>query len=120
MASWNELRDTAKRAATKAINKTSELVDIASMQIKLKSLESKRNTQYQLLGKLTYRQLKSGESQAEKIAPVVAELDTILEQIREQVAEIEAAKKAREERKQAEKEAEATTAEKTTAEEEAE
>ena len=115
MANWNEIRESAKRTATKAIHKTSELVDVASMQIKLKSLESKRNTQYQLLGKLTYRQLKSGESQAEKIAPVVAELDSLLEQIRTQVAEIEAAKKAREEKKQAEKEAKETAEENTEA-----
>ena len=103
MANWEEIRQKAKQAASKAAQKTEEIASMAAMQIKLKSLESKRNAQYQLLGKLTYRQLKSGESQAEKIAPVVEELDSLIEQIRAQVIEIEQEKKAREEKAEQEK-----------------
>ncbi len=105
MANWNEIRSKAKTTANKAVKKTGEVADLASMYMRVKALEYKRNTKYQALGKLTYRQLKSGESYAEQIAPVVAELDEILEKLREQVAEIEAVKKAQAEAK-AQKEAE--------------
>ncbi len=104
MANWNEVRSKAKTAASKAVKKTGEVADLASMYMRVKALEHKRNTKYQALGKLTYRQLKSGESYAEQIAPVVEELDSILEKLREQVAEIEAVKKAQAEKK-AQKEA---------------
>ena len=99
MANWDEFYVTAKSMASKAMQKTEELADIAAMRIRLKALESRRDEQYKLLGKLTYRQLKTGESQAEKIAPVVANLDRVREKIRKQMAEIEEEKAAREARK---------------------
>ena len=99
MANWKEFRASVGRAANKAWIKTEEFADHASMQVKLKTLEAKRNAQYELLGKLTYRQIKSGESQAEQIAPVIEEIDTLREKARVLLAEIEAAKKAKEEKK---------------------
>ncbi len=96
MADWKKIRESVGRAAEKAIQKTGEVADMASMHVKLKSYEAKRNAKYQELGKLTYRQLKSGESQAEKIAPVVESLDELAEKIRAMIAEIEEAKRERE------------------------
>ena len=99
MANWDEIYVTAKGMANKAMRKTEELADIAAMRIRLKALENRRDEQYKVLGKLTYRQLKTGESQADKIAPVVANLDQIRGKIRKQIAEIEEEKAAREARK---------------------
>jgi len=94
MANWEEIRATAKQAANKAVKKTEELAEMASLRIRFKSLEAKRDEQYRLLGKLTYRQLKTGESQAERIAPVIEELDTVRAKLRALTEEIEAAKAA--------------------------
>lgn len=77
MASWNEIRETVGRAADTALQKTGELADMTAMRVKLKLLEGKRDEQYKALGRLTYRQLKTGESQAEKIASVIEALDEI-------------------------------------------
>ena len=93
MADWKKIRKKVGHATNKAIEKTGELADMASMHVKLKTLEAKRKEQYAKLGKLTYRQLKSGESQAERIAPVIEELDTLQEKIRAILEEIEQAKK---------------------------
>lgn len=90
MANWNDICATAKTVANKAMQKTGEMADLAAMKIRLKALESKRDEQYKRLGKLTYRQLKTGESQADRIAPTVERLDVLREKIRLQVAEIEA------------------------------
>ena len=98
MADWKEIRASVGRAANKAVRKTGEFADMASMRIKLKALELKRNEQYELLGKYTYRQLKSGESQAEKIAPVVERLDELRAKIQALVTDIENAKKENEEK----------------------
>ncbi len=99
MADWKEIRAGMGRAANKAWKKTGELADTASMHIKLKTLEAKRNEQYELLGKLTYRQLKTGESQAERIAPIIEELDAVRDKIRVLASEIEKAKREREAQK---------------------
>lgn len=103
MADWKKIKSTVGRTANKAVEKTEEIADMASMHIKLKALEAKRKEQYAQLGKLTYRQIKSGESQAEKIAPVIEELDALGEKLKEVIAEIEAAKKQREEKKEEKK-----------------
>ncbi len=95
MANWEQIKGNVKVAANKAIKTTGELADSASMQIKLKSLESKRDKKYKELGKLTYRQIKTGDSLAAEIAPIIDELDAIREQIRQQKALIDEAKKAK-------------------------
>ena len=69
------------------------------MHIKLKALESKRNSEYEVLGRLTYRQLKTGISQAERIAPVISNLDKIRGKIASVNTEIDEIKKARDERR---------------------
>ena len=100
MANWEQIKGNVKGVAKKAVKTTGELADSASMQIKLKSLESKRDKKYKELGRLTYRQIKTGESLAESIAPVIEELDVIREDIRQQMKAIEDAKKARSEKKE--------------------
>ena len=81
MANWSTVRTSVSRAASKAIHKTSEVADTASLYVKLKAAEAKLDGYYTALGKLTYRQLESGESQAAEIAPVI-------EHIRETKAKI--------------------------------
>ena len=103
MADWNKIRTNLGKAAKKAVQKTGEIVDDTSMQIKLKSLESKRNKLYEELGRLTYRQLKTEESQAERIAQTIESLDEIREKIRAQMEEIETLKKERAKKKEEEK-----------------
>ena len=110
MADWNQIKHSIGSVAKKAKQKTGEIVDVASMQIKLKSLESKRDHLYEQLGRLTYRQLKTGESQAEKIASTIEGLDEIRAQLRAQAELIAKAKRERAEKKaacEAEREAEA-------------
>lgn len=99
MANWEKIKTNVKTAANKAIKTTGEVVDTASMQLKLKSLESKRDKQYAELGKLTYRQIKTSESYAGEISKVIEKLDEIREEIRQQNQKIEDAKKAKAEAK---------------------
>ena len=95
MANWEQIKGNVKQAANKAIKTTGELADLASMHLKLKALEGKRDKRYTELGKLTYRQIKTGESLAERISQIIEDLDTIRERIREQNQLIDDTKKAR-------------------------
>ena len=99
MADWNAMKKNLGIAAEKAKQKTNELATDVSMQIKLKKLESKRNSLYEQLGRLTYRQLKTGESQTEKIAQTIEGLDEVRAQHRAQAELIEQTKKERAEKK---------------------
>lgn len=97
MADWNSIRGTIGRAANKAVQKTGEIADSAAKYVKLKSVDSKLSAKFELLGKLTYKQIKSGESYAERIATVMEDIDLLREQRAEIVAEIEEAKRIKEE-----------------------
>ena len=77
MASWNEFREDVSKVASKAVKKTGELADSASIHIKLKLIEARLNSAYEKLGRLTYKQLKAGESQAEKISESMATIDSL-------------------------------------------
>ena len=99
MATWEFFKNSAKRVANNAIKETGEAADLAALHIKLKALEAKRNEEYEMLGRLTYRQLKTGVSQAERIAPVIENLDKIRAKIKKANTDIENTKLARDERR---------------------
>ena len=99
MATWEIFKKSAKRVANNAIKETGEAADLAALHIKLKALESKRNDEYEMLGRLTYRQLKTGVSQAERIAPVIENLDMIRAKMKKINTDIENTKLARDERR---------------------
>ena len=82
MATWELFKLSAKRAANKALKETSDAADLAALRIRVKALEAKRNEEYEMLGRLTYRQLKTGVSQAERIAPVIENIDRIRAKIK--------------------------------------
>ena len=79
MANWNEVRTEAGRVAEQAVKKTGELADEAALRVRIGMTQAKLKDSYATLGKLTYRQLKLEESQAEAIAPVIERIDTLRE-----------------------------------------
>ena len=99
MATWDMLKLSAKRVADAALKETGDAADIAALNIKKKTLEAKRNSEYEMLGRLTYRQLKTGVSQAERIAPVIEKLDMIRARLKKVDNDIEETKQARSERR---------------------
>ena len=103
---WNEFCDKAGKAANKAVKKAEEIADSASKYVKLKALDSRLASKYEDLGRLTYKQLKSGESEAEKISTVIEDIDSLRERRKALNEEIEADKKRRAEEKAAKKELE--------------
>ncbi len=92
MAKWEELRTSVSRAATQTVKTTGDIAGNASMHVKLARLMSKRDEQFEKLGKLTYKQLKTDMSYAEEIAAIISQIDTLSMQISKQKAQIEEAK----------------------------
>lgn len=110
MASWNEIKNDMEHLANKAIKKTGELADSASISIKIKVAQAKLSSAYETLGKLTYKQLKDSESQAEKISETIALIDSLHESIKALRQKAEQLKKDKEKEK-SEQASDDTTAE---------
>jgi hypothetical protein len=102
MADWGKISRNVERAAGKAVRKTEELADVALKNIKLATCDAKISKLFEKLGRLTYKQLKTGESQAEKISEIMLAIDRARAEYAELRREIEEDKKRREEAKRAE------------------
>lgn len=112
---WNEklgsFIGSVKKATKKAANKTMELADAASLNIKLQGLNVKLSEKFEELGRLSYRKLEGigeitdGEAPAptddvvDKIAEAVEAINKLYEEISCLKAEIKAAKEARAQKK---------------------
>ncbi len=92
MPKWEEIRTSVAKAATQTVRVTEEVAGNASMHVKLARLMSKRDEQFEKLGKLTYKQLKTDDSYAEEIAAIISQIDTLSVQIVKQKAKIEESK----------------------------
>ena len=88
MSKW----DTVRSGLKQTVKKSEELAEAAAMRVKLAKLTAKRDDQFEKLGKLTYRQLKTDDSFAEEIAAIISQIDTLSAQIIKQKAKIETAK----------------------------
>ncbi len=104
MPNWEEIRTSVSKVAAQTVSTTQEIAGNTSMQIKLARLMSKRDEQFEKLGKLTYKQLKADESYAEEIAAIISQIDTLSTQIAKQKAKIEEAKAQKAAQKAAKKE----------------
>lgn len=103
MADWKKIRTNIGTAVNKTAQKTGELADTAAKYVKLKSMDMKLSSKYEDLGRLTYKQLKSGTSQAEKISETIEKIDSIRADRKALNDEIEEDKRRRAEKKNAEK-----------------
>ena len=103
MSNWDNIKDGVGRAASKTVHKTEELASSAAMHVKLTALNAKRNGLFEKLGRLTYKQLKSGEDSSRDIATLVTSIDKISEKINAQKIKIELAKAEKQEKKNQER-----------------
>ena len=92
MSELNSFCKKVKSVAGKAVKKTGEFADLAAKYVRLHSMDSKLDDRYEMLGRLTYKQLKTGESQAEKIAAYIESIDKIRADRKALQAEIDAEK----------------------------
>ena len=95
MSTWNYIKAEVGKAANKTAKKANELAETAAQHIKLKSMSANLSSLFEVLGKLTYKQLKSGQSQAEEIAKVLEAIDKQREDIKALKKRIEEEKEAR-------------------------
>lgn len=103
MDNWRKIRRSMRRMASKAVSKTGDLTDTASLYVKLAQKEANLSDLYEQFGRVAYTKLKTGEGADEKskvlfekIDVVRAEIYAINKAIREKNLAKEAAKEAKE------------------------
>jgi uncharacterized small protein (DUF1192 family) len=72
---------TAKKATKKAANKTMELADIASLNLRLQSLNVKLSEKFEYLGKLSYKKLSGIGEISDENEPADTTVDEIAETV---------------------------------------
>ena len=102
MADWKKIKKNISDTASKAAKRTGEIADMTVKRVKLASTEAKLEKLYEKLGRLTYKQLKSGEAQTESIAETILGIDRAREEYFARKQELEADKKRKEEAKKQE------------------
>lgn len=102
MSRWDEIKKSLGAIADKTATKTRELTDTASLKIKIASKEADRDTEYKILGKLTYSKLK-GHKSAEAITERISETIERIDKINGELASLKAEEASRREAKVAEK-----------------
>ncbi len=92
MSKWDNFCAKVSKAANKAVKETGRLADIASLKIKLNSIEVKKAEEFEKLGRLTYDQLRKGIERNDEGAEAISAIDRLIKQYDEIQKEIDALK----------------------------
>ena len=99
MSKWREIRRGMKKVASKAISKTGDLSDTASLHVKLARKEAFLADLYEQFGRLAYQKHKTGANVDYKITILVEKIDIVRSEIYKINKAIEDKKIARDEEK---------------------
>lgn len=97
MSDWRELRRTMKRAADKAVARTGDLSDTASLHVKLARKEAILADIYEQFGRVAYQKVKTGANVDHKLKILTEKIDVVRAEIYAINRSIEAKKLAKEE-----------------------
>ena len=81
MSKWRNLRRGIKKAASKAVSKTGDLSDTASLHIKLARKEAMLADIYEQFGRVAYQKIKTGADIDRKIKILIEKIDVIRAEI---------------------------------------
>ena len=81
MSTLNDLGSNIKRVASKAVSKTGDLTDTASLHIKLARKEADLATLYEQFGRVAYQKVKVGSSADHKMKILIEKIDIVRSEI---------------------------------------
>lgn len=97
MATWKEIRRTVKKVASKAVSKTGELSDTASLHVKVARKEAFLADLYEQFGRVAYQKIKTNADVDYKVKVLIEKIDIVRAEIHALNRTIEAKKLAKEE-----------------------
>lgn len=81
MSTLNDFGSSFKRVASKAVSKTGDLTDTASLHIKLARKEADLATLYEQFGRVAYQKVKAGSSADHKMKILIEKIDIVRSEI---------------------------------------
>ena len=97
MSTWNNIQHKIKKVAIKAVSKTGDLTDTASLHVKLACKEANLGNLYEQFGRVAYQKIKTGANVDSKIKVLIEKIDVVRAEIYAINRSIEAKKLAKEE-----------------------
>lgn len=97
MSTWRDIRRTVKKVASKAVSKTGDLSDTASLHVKLAKKEAFLADLYEQFGRVAYLKIKTGADVDRKVKVLIEKIDIVRAEIHAINRSIEAKKLAKEE-----------------------
>ena len=81
MSTLNDLGSNIKRVASKAVSKTGDLTDTASLHLKLARKEADLATLYEQFGRVAYQKVQAGSSADHKMKILIEKIDIVRSEI---------------------------------------
>ena len=81
MSNWRDIRHSMRKIASKAVSKTGDLTDTASLHVKLARKEAFLTDLYEQFGRVAYKQIKSGNDDGQKVKILVEKIDVVRAEI---------------------------------------
>lgn len=97
MSTLKDIRRTVKKVASKAVSKTGELSDTASLHVKIAKKEVFLSDLYEQFGRVAYQKIKTGADVDHKIKVLIEKIDIVRAEIHAINRTIEAKKLAKKE-----------------------
>lgn len=97
MSKWTEFSRTVKKVASKAVSKTGELSDTASLHVKIARKEALLADLYEQFGRVAYQKIKTNADVDHKVKVLIEKIDIVRAEIHAINRTIEAKKLAKEE-----------------------
>ena len=81
MANWKEIRRSVKKVASKAVSKTGDLSDTASLHVRLARKEAFLEDLYEKFGRVAYQKIKTGADVDRKLKVLIEKIDIVRSEI---------------------------------------
>lgn len=81
MSTLNDIGSNFKRIASKAVSRTGDITDTASLHVKLARKEADLATLYEQFGRVAYQKIKVGSSADHKMKILIEKIDIVRSEI---------------------------------------
>lgn len=81
MSKWSDISHRVKRVAGKAVAKTGDFTDSASLHIKLARKEAQLSDLYEQFGRVAYQKVKTGTAADHKMKILIEKIDIVRSEI---------------------------------------
>ena len=81
MSTWGDFRRSARRLAGKAVSKTGDITDTASLHVKLARKEASLGDLYEQFGRVAYQKMKVGSNVDHKMKILMEKIDVVRAEI---------------------------------------